>query len=272
MTTTMVEAPTTPRARAAGTATLVTGLAFLAAAPLTLFVVGMLAGVPIGEGLVFLVVGAVLAAGAVAARRSGTWAAVTGLVLTVLAVVAGFWVAFGLLAPASPGDFVPATMFVVGVVLALTGGVRAIASRRRPPPAPGASGGERRTRAVALGLVVVAAIVSVGLNLAGRTSVDPAVAEGATPVTMAGFAFADREVVVAAGADAQLLVRNRDAFLHDLALPTYGLEVVVQPGSEALLDVSGLAPGTYVFYCTLHSDVDEPDPEAAGMAGTLVVG
>jgi len=269
MTTTTTDTAATPRVRRAGTTTLVTGLGLLAAAPLTLFVVSVLAGAPIADSLVFLVAAAVLAAGAAVARRAGTWPAVAGLVLTALALVGGFWLAFGLLAPASPADFVPATMFVAGVVLALTGAVQAIRSRRQP--ATRVAHGDGRLRAVALVLVAVAVVVSVGLNLAGRTSVDPAVAERATPVTIAGFAFADREVVVAAGADAELLVRNRDAFLHDLALPSQDLAVVVQPGSEALLDVSGLAPGTYVFYCTLHSDVTDPDPESAGMAGTLVV-
>ncbi len=67
------------------------------------------------------------------------------------------------------------------------------------------------------------------------------------------------------------MVRNDDAFLHDLVLPDHDLAVTASAGSERLLDVSSLPPGSYTFYCTLHSDTSDPNPETAGMAATLVV-
>jgi len=40
----------------------------------------------------------------------------------------------------------------------------------------------------------------------------------------------------------------------------------VGPGSEALVDLTGLSPGTCQYICSFHSDGTE------GMMGTLVVG
>lgn len=265
------DTPTIRRPHAAGTRTQVIGLVLLALAPITIFTVGAASGAPLGESLPLLVIGAVIGGGAYVVARFGTWAKVLGIVLTVLAALAGVWLAFGLMALSSPADFVPGVMFTLGVVLSLIGGVQAITARRREPVI-GPTRGETRARTVAVGLVVVAAVVSVGANLLGRTTVDDAAAATATPVRIDDFDFATRDVEVAGGGGAQLLVSNQDTFVHDLALPEQDLQVLVSPGSEALLDVSGLASGTYTFYCTLHSDTSEPDPDLAGMAGTLVVG
>ena len=263
-------APDLRRPHVAGTRTQVVGLALLALAPLTMFAAGMATGTPLAEGVPFLVIGVVVGAGAWAAGRFGTSARVVGVLLTVLAVLAGFWLAFGLVAVGSPADFVPGVLFLLGVVLSLTGGVQSIVGRRGArvvEPTPG----EGRARLVALAVVLLAVVVSVTVNLTGRQTVDAAVAARAAPVTMDAMAFASPQVVVTGGAGAELLVSNRDAFLHDLAIPGEDLAVTVTPGSQALLDVSGLAAGTYTFSCTLHSDTADPDPSSAGMAGTLVV-
>jgi plastocyanin len=247
------------------------GLVLAALAPLVLFLVGALTGTPAGDLAAFVVVAAVLGASAWATTRFGGWATVLGIVLTVLASLAGFWIAIGLTAPASPGDFVPGVLFVLGVVLALLGGVQALVSRRRGRFAPAPTETDRRTRSVVLVLIAVAVVGSSVANLTGRSIVDTADARGSTVVDVAGFAFTDPVVSVAGGEGAALLVRNRDGFLHDVTLPDHDLAVTVIPGSEALLDVSSLAAGSYTFYCTLHSDTREPDAESAGMAGTLVV-
>jgi plastocyanin len=247
------------------------GLTLAALAPAVMFLVGALTGLDAGEAMIFPVIAAVLGATAWATTRFGTWATVLGIVLTALAAFAGFWIAFGLAAPASPGDFVPAILFVLGVVLSLAGGVQALVSRRRGRFATAPTETDTRTRVVAVGLVGLAVVGSSVANLTGRTTVDAADAEGATEVEMVGFEFAEPTVTVAGGEGAALLVRNGDGFLHDLTLPDHDLGVTVIPGSEDLLDVSSLAAGSYTFYCTLHSDTAEPDAEAAGMAGTLVV-
>lgn len=258
------------RTRAAGAHTQVVGLVLLALAPLTMFTVELVAGFEASELMIPLTIGVLLLAGAWCAGRSGTWSKVLGIVLTVLTVLAGFWLAFGLSAIQSPADFVPGLLFVLGVGMSLTGGIRAIRARNQPA-VNGATASEGRARRIAVTVVVLGAVVSVAVHLTGRETVDAAAATGATPVTMAAFEFATTEVTVAGGPDAALLVSNRDAFMHDLAIPDQDLAVTVTPGSQKLLDVAGLAAGTYTFYCTLHSDTGDPDPTTAGMAGTLVV-
>lgn len=254
----------------AGTPAQVVGLVLLGLAPLTMFTIAVSTGTDSVEALPFLVIGIVLLAAAWLVARFGTWAAMVGVVLTVAAALAGFWVAFGLAAIASPADFVPATMFVLGMALSLAGGIRAI-RRRRPPTVTATARGGSRLRVMAIAVVGAATVVSLGANMVGRTSVDAGAAKGATPVTMGPLEFTTAQVVVNAGDEAALLVDNQDAFLHDLVIPDQALEVTVNPGSEALLDVSSLAPGTYTFYCSLHSDTSDPDPTTAGMAATLVV-
>ena len=256
----------------AGARTQVVGLVLLALAPLTMFAIEVVAGFDASEFMIPLTIGTLLLAGAWLAGRFGTWSKIVGILLTLLTVLAGFWLAFGLSAIASPADFVPAVLFVLGVGLSLMGGIQAIRARNRPGVgvAP-AEGRARSLPAVSAVVVVLAAAVSLTAHVAGRQTVDVAAAADAAPVTMGAFAFTDAQVTVAAGPDAALLVSNRDAFLHDLAIPEHGIAATVNPGSQALLDVSGLAAGTYTFYCTLHSDTRDPDPASAGMAGTLVV-
>lgn len=271
MTTQVTDTPAEiARAHAAGARTQVVGLVLLALAPLTMFAIEVVAGFDASEFLVPLTIGTLVLIGAWCAGRFGTWSKVLGIVLTVLVVLAGFWLVFGLSAIQSPADFVPSVLFVLGVGMSLTGGIRAVRARDRPAVI-GATPGEDRARLIAVTVVVLAVVVSVTVHLTGRQTVDAAAAAGATPVTMDAFEFATTEVTVAGGPDAALLVNNRDAFLHDLAVPDQDLAVTVAPGSQKLLDVADLAAGTYTFYCTLHSDTGNPDPTTAGMAGTLVV-
>ena len=62
------------------------------------------------------------------------------------------------------------------------------------------------------------------------------------------------------------MTHNADAFAHDFTLSELDIAVSVGPGSEALVDLTGLSPGTYQYICSFHSDGTE------GMMGTLVVG
>jgi plastocyanin len=189
-------------------------------------------------------------------RSGATWTHVLGVLATLALGFMMFWVAFGLAHPASFFDFVPSVMFVLGVGLSLVGNVGAIVRRRtRRPP----SRSEQRVQQATVGIVAVAVIASGGMALFGRDAVDPATVPDATYVTMRDFAFDPPTIEASAGG--QVLVHNGDAFMHDLTVPDLGLAAVVSPGSSALLDVPA-APGTYVVYCTLHSDTSDPNPSA----------
>ncbi|MBW3606731.1 MAG: cupredoxin domain-containing protein [Actinobacteria bacterium] len=230
-----------------------------------MLVVLLATGGSFGEDGVFLVVAAVLPLAAAAlVWRFGLWAKVVALVMTLLAVGGLFWVALGLAFPASFGDFVPAVSFLVGFVLALGGSIAAIV-RHRGTRRPSV---ERRVVGGASVLIAVAAVVSGALTL---TSGGSTPATGGTAVTMSDFSFAEATYEVASGDAITLIVHNSDGVVHDIAIPELGVEKVsVLPGSDAVVEVPAPAAGTYTVYCTLHSNLDEPDPERAGMAALLV--
>lgn len=220
------------------------------------FILPMLAGALVGTGVVW--------------RSDALWARIVGVVITLALALMMFWVAFGLLQPASFFDFVPAVMFVLGVGLSLFGNIAAMVQRRRGHLEARA---ERswRLEQVVVGVIALAVVGSGVTSLVGRTNVDATAAADASPVEMTGFEFEPELVEASAGG--QLLVRNSDPFVHDIAVPALDIDpVTVTPGSEVLVDLPDTA-GTFVVYCSLHSDVDEPAPdrEEGSMVTSLVV-
>jgi plastocyanin len=205
------------------------------------------------------------------AWRSGTWARIVGLVVGVAAAVLLSWTLAALAAVDSVVDFGLSLGVTVGVVLAIAGGGAALVSGRRGRLATAATPVEQRiVRGVVAGLGLALA-VSATVTLVGRSAVDPAMAQGATSVEMVGFEFHPGEIVVDS-ASARLRVRNADAFLHDLSIPEVGTEVVrVTPGATVTVDLQGVTPGTYVVYCTLHSEPAADEPGEDDMTALLVV-
>lgn len=213
---------------------------------------------------------AAVAATAVVWRFNATWARIVGGVVALALGVMMFWVAFGLMYPSSFFDFVPGVLFVLGVALALFGNIAAIVQQRRQHLDPHAGPTERRVAEAVIGLVIVAVVVSGVLTVMGQSTVEEAAAAGATPLTMVDFVFEPTTIDVSGGG--QLVVRNDDPFMHDIAVPALDLDPVsVSPGSSVLIEVPN-ARGTFVVYCTLHSNVTDsaPDPEEQ-MVATLVV-
>lgn len=266
MTTTTVLG-TSERERPVYTRTAALGLAFIAVA---VGMVGIAAALRAPEDLLFFgTVALAAAAAALAAWRAGTWGRVVGIVVTLGAVMTMFWLLFGLGFPASFLDFVPAVIFLVGVVLSIGGNIAALRSGRRHHVTRTATEREGRIERGAVAVVVLAVVVSGALFLVGRESVGSAAAAGATNVEMVNFEFAPAEIRVAAGG--RIVVRNVDPFVHDFVVPALEIAQTVIPGNDALIPVGDdVAPGTYDVYCTLHSDTTVA-PEDAGMAATMVV-
>ncbi|WP_052665378.1 hypothetical protein [Nitriliruptor alkaliphilus] len=207
--------------------------------------------------LVLVVVG-------VAAWRGSTWAKAVAIVVSLLLVLLFLPLVRGVTFPSSPLDFVPGLLLSVGVLLAAGGGVAAIRARRDLRLQPSLV--ERRIIQGVLATVLVAGTASTLVGLVSRTTVDPI--EGDIAVDMLDFGFPD---VIEAGVGDRLLVHNSDATIHDFAVAELGIDVLVLPGNDALIDLEGATPGTYVVYCTLHSVTSDPDPDSAGMATTLIV-
>lgn len=191
-------------------------------------------------------------------RFDTVWATTLGLVAALAATSTVFYLAFGIFQPFSPIEFVAGLLLVIGFLFALIGGIGSLIRHRRSS----AAGGER-LRLGALLLIGVATLVSVAGFFTTRTTVDSARAADAALVDMENFVFAPEKVTIDAGQ--QLLLTNSDAFAHDFTLERFDLYTYLGPGSEALVDVSSLPPGTYPFSCSLHAFDGE------GMIGTLTV-
>lgn len=247
--------------RTAHSMTQVFGLALIAAALLVVTVVSVFvfgAAEAIFPGVVTIVV----VAGAYLVRRfDTTWARILGIVATLAALITTFFFAFGILQVFSPLEFIVGLAYTLGVLIALVGGVMALVAGRKDKTGP--TGGETRLRTVTLSLIGVAAVISVVGFFFTKSSVSAAQAAGATSVAMADFEFDPDNSSVASGE--KVLLANGDAFAHDFTLDELDIYVYVGPGSEALVDVSGAAPGTYNYFCSLHSDGVE------GMTGTITI-
>lgn len=252
------------RPRAVYTRVETLGLVFVALTPLVMLTAGVLAGLDLSEAGFLMIPLAIGAVGAGLVWRFGTWAKVVGVVLSLAAAFFMFWAAFGLAYPNSFADFVPGILLPLGVVLGVGGGIAAVVRRKRLETE--ATPGERRIVQAAVGIVVVAAVASGALHLIGRTSADAAGA--AATVTMSEFEFDSTTYEVASGDS--VLVHNSDPFVHTFTVPELGIDQTVLPGSRHLIEVTGDA-GTYTVYCEPHSDMDEANPEDAGMAASLTV-
>jgi hypothetical protein len=187
-------------------------------------------------------------------RRDATWVRVLAIIATLALGAMMFWVSFGLVHPTSFFDFVPALMFVLGFVLSLVGNITTVARRRTSRPT---TAGEQRLQQVVVALVGIAVVVSGTMHLLGRDAIDPATVPDAIPVAMSDFEF--DPATIDASSRSQLLVHNGDTFVHDFTVPELDVAVTISPGSSALVDLP-VASGTYVVYCTLHSDTSDPDP------------
>lgn len=243
------------------------GLLLIGLAPTLIVVIGLASGLPLDREIVTFLLPAILAIVAAAlVWRFGTWAQVLGALVSVLAALALFWLAFGIAFPASFGDFVPGLIFALGVPIGLGGSIAAIVQRRRGHLRAEATTGERRIIAGVTGLIVIAALASAALWLTSRSTVDAATADATA--TMHDFAFQEGTYQVAGGDT--ILVHNSDGFLHDFTVHELGIAADVTPGSGQLVEMPD-QPGTYVVYCTLHSDPEATDASDGDMVATLVI-
>jgi plastocyanin len=194
-------------------------------------------------------------------RYDRLWARIVGLVATLGVTLLAFWLAFGVFQPFSPIEFIAGLAFFLGVVLALYGGIATIVAGSRGTTGPTRAEGWIRTGVVVV--MSVASVISIVGFFATRTTVSAAEAAGATPLSMSKVEFVPPDSTVSAGGS--LFVSNDDPFAHDFTLDDLDLYVYVGPGSETIVDLAGAAPGTYTYYCSLHSD------GTTGMVGTITI-
>jgi Cupredoxin-like domain len=241
------------------------GLLLAALAPLLILGAGLVWGLDTSGDLAFFgIVAGIALVGAFFMNSGGTWGKVLGVFGAVLVVMAMFWTAFGLFAPMSFFDFVPGVLLVPGALIAIVSGIGAIVASRRGHVSTTAEGSEGRGIRLVLTVVLILALVSGALTFVSRSSVDDGAADQV--VTLSDFEFDSQSYEFEGGST--VLVRNDDPFLHTFTIEELDIDVVMNPGSEELVDIP-MRPGDYVVFCQPHtSDPEDPDEEdmAAEMA------
>ncbi len=250
----------TDRQRAAHATTQTFGLALITAALLSVVILTLV--LFDGDDVVMFVILTAIAGGAtfLTWRFDTQWAKALGILGTVLSL-GGFFLGFGLFQIFSPIEFTLAMVYVLGILLSLVAGIMAIVAGVRHKAGP--SRREPLVPRVALGLIGIAAVVSVAGYFVTRETVSDEEAAGATEIDMVKFEFSPETSTVPASTT--ILVKNSDPFTHDFTVDALDISEPLGPGSEVLIDLSDAAPGTYEYVCTFHSDNGE------GMVGTIVI-
>lgn len=249
----------------AHTQTEVLGLALVSGAILFLLAAGLLSGLPLDDAAFLLPMIVAPAIGAVLAWRFSTWGRAVGLLLGIATAVMTFWLGFGIMVPKSFVEFTAATAFLLGVGLLLYGGIGSIVRRADLRDEPART--EVLLNRTAVGIVVLALVVSLPLWLASRTTVDASAAGGLPEVVATNFTFTD--VTVPATSDgASVVVRNQDPFMHTFTIDDLGIDVELLPGSASVVELPA-TPGTWTYYCIPHSG--EAGAGEDDMAATLTI-
>ncbi len=81
------------------------------------------------------------------------------------------------------------------------------------------------------------------------------------------FTFAPDKIHVKAGETVALSLDNRDGYPHQFDLDALNIHVPMPAGQTILARFTSTQPGTYTFYCVLHTN----KPTGQGMVGTLIV-
>jgi plastocyanin len=184
-------------------------------------------------------------------RVGAIWLGVVSLALLVFS--APFLVE-AMLHPEALSDFIPLTVFTVGLVVAVVATIPAF--REGPRAAPGGSA-PRIIVVVAALAVVAAAVVSV-VAAASIQSVEAQ--EGDILLVTEDIAFRQDQITVEEGQVA-IHVDNLDSTRHTFTIDQLDVDLDVPPNSSQRTTFSA-PPGTYVFYCRPHTP---------GMEGVLVV-
>ena len=247
--------------RTAHASTHIFGLALLAAATIAATVLALL--FTEGEGTFVPTALIAIAVAGVVWRFDRTWAYVVGVIGT-LAVTAGiFFLAFGIFQVFSPIEFILGLVLTLGFFISLVSGIRALVASIRDRTAPVSSG--KRFRQTILGVVGALSVVSITGFFLTQSSVSNEQADQAVTVDMTKFEFEPHDITVNEGQ--MLLVTNSDPFAHDITLEEFDVYEHLTPGSEALVSLSSVPPGTYTYHCSLHTDPSTGE----GMTGQITV-
>ncbi|MBK8904759.1 MAG: cupredoxin domain-containing protein [Anaerolineaceae bacterium] len=89
---------------------------------------------------------------------------------------------------------------------------------------------------------------------------------GQVALNMQEMSFSQNEIQVQAGQPVTLHLNNKDGYAHAFDLDEFDIHLQLAAEETAEITFTPTRSGTYTFYCS------SPGHQAAGMAGSLVVG
>ncbi len=215
----------------------------------------------------FFVGGLIVAA---LAWRFRTWPLViAGLLGLLLLGLLGPFAVFSLEHPEAANEFVPVVFVIGGAAVGLIGSVVGLYQRVRKSERVEATPSEEMAWKVLVALLVVAALGSIALTFASRTTVSAEAKTGAISLELHDFQFTPNHIQAKAGEKVRMVVKNDDTALHTFTFAEAGINQSIPPGAERLIEFQAPAKGTYAFYCIPHSHDGASGRE--GMTGTLTV-
>jgi len=116
-------------------------------------------------------------------------------------------------------------------------------------------------------LALAAILVMVIPRWASSGSPHTAPIAGQPVLTAQDFTFAPDKIQVKAGETVALSLDNRDGYTHQFDLNALNIHVPMPAGQTILARFTPTQPGTYTFYCVLHTN----KATGQGMMGTLIV-
>jgi len=152
---------------------------------------------------------------------------------------------------------------LVGIILALVGGIIAFVQHRRGTDRTTATTNERRVFAGITVAVVALMLLSGVLHIVGLESVSAEDKAGALLVDMKNTKFKPDRLEATAGETIRIVVKNKDFGVHTFHVHELGIEYTVLPFSERLIEFRVTEPGTLNYHCQVDGHDD--------MKGTITV-
>jgi plastocyanin len=206
--------------------------------------------------------GAFFALALLAWRFDRWWAVVPGVLLSIVAALHTFVFYTALTRFDSAAEFTAAVSSLsLGTVAAMLG-ITDLIVRKRSSAAI-VSPVAIRSFATGVAALVVVGAASAVFTVASRDTVSASDREGALVIGYKNTAVINGdEAFTAKTGEVRLVIENKDVSFHNFVIKDEGISIDLGPKESKLL-VKDLAPGTYVFKCTIAGH--------SAMKGTLVV-
>jgi hypothetical protein len=200
----------------------------------------------IGFLVFFLVPGLIVAAALLFWKRWGLLVAILGSAIGILFLSEDAGLI--LTTPESFFDFAGTWIALVGLLIVLLAAVTGTIQYLRKRPSTGLSPSQRSVVLGVMAALALASIVSLvltGLNTGGVSAADAA---GAQRIEAKHTEWSVTRVSASSG-DVKLVVKNRDPILHTFTVHDLDVDVSLGPWSEEVILIKDLKPGNYGFIC-----------------------